>query len=63
METIVIVALVGLTLVSLAQTYLILQLNILYKSKDLGEYITLTEKPPKAPAEVEPEEVEVERYP
>lgn len=63
MEAMVIIAIIGLTLVSLAQTYLILQLNVLYKSKDLAEYVTLTEKPAKAPKETEPEEVEVERYP
>ena len=61
METIVIIALIGLTLVSLAQTYLILQLNILYKSKDLRDY-TATINPPKAKKEVIPEEVEVELY-
>lgn len=62
METIVIIALIGLTLVCLAQTYLILQLNILYKSKDLTEYVTLTTPPPKVQEALEPEEVEIERY-
>jgi len=62
METIVIVALIGLTLTGLAQTYLIYHLNILYKSKDLGEYITMTANPKKGPEPDQPNEVEVERY-
>lgn len=63
METIVIISLVGLTLVCLAQTYLIFKINILYKSKDLGEYMTFTTPIPKVKKVSEPEEVEVERYP
>ena len=63
MITVSIVAIVGLTLVCLAQSYLILQLNILYKSKDLKEYVTLTTPEKEEPEPILPEEVEIERYP
>ena len=58
METIVIIATVGLTLICLVQAYVLWQLSILYKAKDLGEYVTLTTPPPKVEEVKMPEEIE-----
>lgn len=52
-----------MTLICLGQSYIILQLNILYKSKNLTEYVTMTTPKKKETPKKIPDEVEVEIYP